>query len=64
MSKFCSLHLRERAVWAYLDGETCRSVGGRFQIAQSAVVNWAALLEPHRDFILARIENTPHLNPR
>lgn len=80
MGKFYSLDLRERAVAAYLGGETCRSVGARFQIAPSTVVKWAALLkrqgdlkpgkvgghrrillEPHRDFILNRIEDTSHL---
>lgn len=80
MGKFYSLDLRERAVAAYLSGETCRSVGARFQIAPSTVVKWAALLkrqgdlrpgkvgghrkrvlEPHRDFILTLIEDTPHL---
>lgn len=80
MGKYYSLDLRERAVSAYLSGETCRSVGARFQIAPSTVVKWTArlkrqgdlrpgkvgghrkrVLEPHRDFILARIEDTPHL---
>jgi len=35
MGKFYSLDLRERAVAAYLGGESCRSVGARFQIAPS-----------------------------
>ena len=80
MGKYYSLDLRERAVSAYLGGETCRSVGARFQIAPSTVVKWAALLkrqgdlkpgkvgghrgirlEPHRTFIMERIEDTPHL---
>lgn len=80
MGKFYSLDLRERAVAAYLGGESCRSVGARFQIAPSTVVKWAGLLkrqgdlkpgkvgghrptllEPHRDFILARLQDTPHL---
>ena len=83
MGKFYSFDLRERAVAAFLGGETCRSVGARFQIAPSTVVKWAALLQrqgdlrpgkvgghrqallaPHRDFILARIEDTSHLTLR
>lgn len=80
MGKFYSLDLRERAVSAYLGGESCRSVGARFKIAPSTVVKWAALLkrqgdlkpgkvgghrkrvlEPHREFIVSRIKDTPHL---
>ena len=80
MGRYYSLDLGERAVAAYLGGQSCRSVGARFQIAPSTVVKWAALLKrqgdlkpgkvgghrkrllaPHRDFILARIEDTPHL---
>jgi putative transposase len=80
MGKYYSLDLRERAVAAYLGGESCRSVGARFCIAPSTVVKWAALLkrqgdlkpgkvgghrkralEPHRDFILEQIAETPHL---
>ena len=80
MGKYYSTDLRERAVAAYLGGESCRSVGRRFCIAPSTVVKWTALLkrqgdltpgkvgghrpvllEPHRDFILSRIEETPHL---
>lgn len=80
MGRYYSLDLRERAVAAFLGGESCRSVAVRFQIAPSTVVKWAALLrrqgdlrpgktgghrkrllEPHRAFLLARIEDTPHL---
>jgi len=80
MGKYYSLDLRERAVTAYLGGESCRAVGARFCIAPSTVVKWAALqkrtgrlapgkvgghrrrvLEPHRDFIRAKIADTPHL---
>lgn len=49
MGKFYSLDLRERAVAAYLGGETCRSVGAQFQIAPSTVVKWAALLKRQGD---------------
>ena len=49
MGKFYSLDLRERAVAAYLGGESCRSVGARFQIAPSTVVKWAALLKRQGD---------------
>ncbi len=49
MGKFYSLDLRERAVAAYLGGETCRSVGARFQIAPSTVVKWAGLLKRQGD---------------
>ena len=78
--RYYALDLRERAVAAFLGGQTCRSVGARFQIAPSTVVKWAALvkrqgdlkpgkvgghrkrlLAPHRAFLRARIEDTPHL---
>lgn len=45
MGKYYSIDLRERAVRAFLGGESCRSVGERFEIAPSTVVKWAALLE-------------------
>lgn len=66
--------LRERAVAAVLDGESCRSVATRFGIAVSSVVKWSqrrhapgkmgehrkSVLEPHRAFIMQRINHTPH----
>ena len=45
MGKYYSLDLRERAVRAYLGGQSCREVGRRFSIAPSTVVKWASLLE-------------------
>ena len=45
MGKYYSIDLRERAVRAYLGGESCRAVGRRFSIAPSTVVKWAGLLE-------------------
>jgi transposase len=74
MGRYYSIDLRERAVRAYLGGESCREVGNRFEIAPSTVVKWAALpeasgglehgkvggrrarlLEPHCDWIIARL---------
>lgn len=49
MGKFYSLDLRERAVAAYLGGESCRSVGAGFQVAPSNVVKWAGLLKRQGD---------------
>lgn len=45
MGTYYSIDLRERAVRAYLGGESCREVGRRFSIAPSTVVKWAGLLE-------------------
>jgi len=45
MGKYYSVDLRERAVRAFLGGESCREVGQRFSIAPSTVVKWADLLE-------------------
>lgn len=80
MGIYYSLDLRERAVRAFLGGESCRAVAERFEIAPSTVVKWAALLEasggldhgkvgghrprllePHRDWIIGRLEQTSHL---
>jgi transposase len=63
MGRCYSIDLRERAVAAFRDGESCRSVAERFSIAPSTVVKWADLesrtgsLEPgkvggHRPFLL------------
>jgi len=45
MGKYYSEDLRQRAVRAYLGGESCREVGEKFSIAPSTVVKWKALLE-------------------
>lgn len=80
MTRPLSIDLRERVVWAVLEGESCRAVALRFGVAVSSVVKWSqrhrqtgsvaprkiggyrkAVLEPHRAFILTRIDRTPHL---
>jgi transposase len=43
MGRYYSVDLRERAVAAFRDGESCRAVGDRFSIAPSTVVKWADL---------------------
>lgn len=64
MATALSQDLRVRAVAAYRNGESCRSVGARFAIAPSTVVKWAGRqaetgsLKPgkmggHRPFLLA-----------
>jgi len=80
MGTYYSTDLRERALKAYLGGQSCREVGRRFDIAPSTVVKWAKLykatgglehgkvgghrapvLEPHLDWITARLQQTSHL---
>jgi transposase len=80
MAKPYSEDLRGRVAAAISDGETCRSIAERFEIAPSTVVKWAkrvrdtgsaapakfgghrtCSLAPHRDFLLAQIEEVPHL---
>ncbi len=80
MTRPYSNDLRERAVRAVLDGESCRQVAERLEIAVSSVVKWCQryrrtgsvapdkigghrprLLESHRDFIVERINQEPHL---
>ena len=41
MSRPLSNDLRERAVAAAIDGESCRSVASRFGVAVSSVVKWS-----------------------
>lgn len=41
MARPLSLDLRERAVSAVLEGESCRSVAARFLISPSSVIRWA-----------------------
>lgn len=43
MGTYYSIDLRERALKAYLDGDSCRDVAKRFDIAPSTVVKWANL---------------------
>ena len=70
--------LRERVVGAIEAGESCRSVAARFGVASSSAVKWSQryrangsvalgghrkrVLEPHRAFIVERINQTPHLS--
>jgi transposase len=80
MAKPYSADLRARVAAAVAGGESCRSIGNRFDIAPSTVVKWAkrvretgspapakfgghrkSLLEAHRAFVLAQIEEVPHL---
>jgi transposase len=80
MGIYYSTDLRERALKAYLGGQSCREVAKRFDIAPSTVVKWAKLykatgglehgkvgghrapvLEPHLDWITARLQQTSHL---
>ena len=80
MAKPYSEDLRARVVAAIADGETCRSIAERFDIAPSTVVKWArrvretgssspakfgghrtCSLAPHRAFLLAQIDEVPHL---
>ena len=80
MARPLSNDLRHRVVAAVLAGESCRSVGERFEVAVSSVVKWPQrhrrtgsvapgkmgghrkpVLDPHRDFIVRRIEVVPHL---
>jgi putative transposase len=41
MTRPLSNDLRERAVAAVIDGESCRSVASRFDVAVSSVVKWS-----------------------
>ncbi|TPN73978.1 transposase, partial [Mesorhizobium sp. B1-1-5] len=80
MTRALSNDLRERAVAAVVDGETCRAVASRFGVAVSSVVKWSQryratgsvapgklgghrkrVLEPHRAFIVERINQTSEL---
>jgi transposase len=80
MTRALSNDLRERAVAAVRDGETCRAVASRFGVAVSSVVKWSQryrttgsvapgkmgghrkrVLEPHRAFIVERINQTSEL---
>ena len=61
--------LRERVVGAIEAGESCRSVAARFGVAVSTGSvapdrmggHRKRILEPHRAFIVERINQTPHL---
>ena len=80
MGRAYSLDLRERVICALNNGDSCRVVAARFDVAVSSVVKWSqryratgsvaagkmgghrpVLLEPHRDFIIERLKQTPHL---
>lgn len=80
MTRPYSNDLRERAVSAFLAGDSCRAVAARFDVAVSSVVKWSQryretgsvapgkmgghrrrILEPHRAFIVERVNQTPHL---
>jgi len=71
-----SADLRSRVAAALAEGETCRSIAERFEIAPSTVAKWSrrvretgspapakfgGTLEPHRAFVIAQIEKVPHL---
>ena len=67
MTRAYSNDLRERVVAAVSSGEGCRAVAARYDVAVSSVVKWSQryrkrVLEPHRAFIVERINQTPHLS--
>ena len=76
MAKPYSTDLRERVAAAIASGDSCRAIAEQYEIAPSTVVKWSkrvretgssapakfgGTLEPHRDFVLARLEEVPHL---